>query len=99
MMRDLRAMFRTALEENAVTDPVNQGLHGWRCKYPEAYGPCQCVDDLIEDLVAVVITYQGDEVVMSYNEDGSPHVRALAGASAPPPSLTGSEESVVEKRE
>lgn len=23
--------------------PGPYGLHGWRCEYPDRYGPCDCV--------------------------------------------------------
>lgn len=45
-----REDIRRILDENAVTSLENQGLHSWRCQYPEQYGACHCVEGLIEDL-------------------------------------------------
>lgn len=28
-------------------------LHGWRCGYPERYGPCDCVATLADELAAL----------------------------------------------
>lgn len=32
-----------------VNEP-RQGIHGWRCAYPENYGPCDCLDQLVDDI-------------------------------------------------
>jgi hypothetical protein len=29
-------------------------LHAWRCRYPDIYGPCTCLDELTDDLVKAV---------------------------------------------
>ena len=38
------------LAENGATSP--DGIHSWRCAYFEWYGPCGCVDELLDDLAA-----------------------------------------------
>src|SRR5699024_12593684 len=40
-----------------LTDRPEQfgdGIHGWRCEYPDRYGRCDCLADLIGDLVRLV---------------------------------------------
>lgn len=44
---------RGVLIAHGVDSTENQGLHGWRCRYPENYGPCTCFDDLVADLEAL----------------------------------------------
>lgn len=34
----------------------NQGLHGWRCQYPDRYGPCTCYSDFLDALTTFVET-------------------------------------------
>ena len=45
---------RRVLEEYAVDVPANQGLHGWRCEYPDRYGPCDCFEELVKALTDAV---------------------------------------------
>lgn len=49
---ELRARVMTVLTENGMTEGGN--MHGWRCEYPDRYGPCDCCDLLADDLVAVL---------------------------------------------
>ena len=37
------------LRENDVGE-VGGYLHSWRCSYPEQYGPCACLAELVADL-------------------------------------------------
>jgi hypothetical protein len=46
----LRTVIRKVLREYGTDVPENQGLHGWRCTYPDRYGPCDHFDQLVEDL-------------------------------------------------
>jgi hypothetical protein len=48
-MSDLRETITRVLVENGVSG--NLDMHSWRCQYPERYGECDCVADLIDDLV------------------------------------------------
>lgn len=33
----------------------NESLHAnWRCGYPDTYGPCNCVDEFVADVVGVI---------------------------------------------
>lgn len=50
---ELRERLRVVLAENGV-DEAPATLHSWRCEYPERYGKCDCVAELVTDLVAVV---------------------------------------------
>lgn len=49
----LRERLRVVLAENGV-DEAPATLHSWRCEYPERYGKCDCIAELVTDLVAVV---------------------------------------------
>jgi len=50
----LRERLRAVLDDNCATSTANQGLHSWRCEYPDLReGPCRCVDLLLDDLVAL----------------------------------------------
>ena len=51
----LRERLLKALQDNAADVVENQGLHGWRCQYPEAYGACDCVERLLDDLVSASV--------------------------------------------
>lgn len=48
-MATARDNYRRILAENGVGDPGGD-LHSWRCRQ---YGPCDCLDSLLDDLVAV----------------------------------------------
>lgn len=48
---------RGVLVGAGLTDRPEQfgdGIHGWRCEYPDRYGRCDCLTDLIGDLVRLV---------------------------------------------
>lgn len=60
-MSDLRDKVREALAANGV-GPVGADLHSWRCGHPERYGDCTCVDELVDDVVAVVVQAARDAV-------------------------------------
>lgn len=37
-------------------------MHGWRCEYPDRYGPCTCADDLVKDLMeSLKLAAESDE--------------------------------------
>lgn len=50
---ELRERLRVVLAENGV-DEAPATLHSWRCEYPERYGKCDCIAELVTDLAAVV---------------------------------------------
>ena len=50
----LEERIRKVLIENAVDSTDNQGMHSWRCQYPDAYGPCDCFEELVTDLIGAV---------------------------------------------
>lgn len=52
----IRDELTRALAKNGINgDGKDQApFHSWRCEYPERYGPCQCLRELLEDLEAVV---------------------------------------------
>ena len=31
-------------------DEYDSNIHSWRCEYPERYGPCDCLGELVRDL-------------------------------------------------
>lgn len=53
----LRDAVRQVLIEHAVDAKENQGLHGWRCQYPDSYGPCTCFEELVSALTDVISTF------------------------------------------
>lgn len=40
--REVEALAKVLIEEGAG---VGSSIHGWRCEYPDRYGPCDCVDE------------------------------------------------------
>lgn len=46
-----RETLRRVLAENGIGE-AGDGLHSWRCSYPHIYGPCDCLDGLIGDILA-----------------------------------------------
>lgn len=56
------AHVRQTLIDHGVDSVENQGLHGWRCRYPDTYGggPCDCFDELVAALLAVPEAQEDD---------------------------------------
>lgn len=48
---NLRERIDKVLKAWAIEAVENQTLHGWRCRYPEAYGPCTHYEELLDELV------------------------------------------------
>lgn len=46
-----RADIERVLRENGVNE--QDGMHSWRCAYPETYGACSCFEELVNDLMKV----------------------------------------------
>lgn len=47
------AAVRSTLPEWGVgPDYSRDGIHGWRCEYPDRYGPCECFETLLSDIRA-----------------------------------------------
>jgi len=44
-----RDSLRTLLVENGLSQ--GDTLHGWRCDHPDRYGECECLEELIEELM------------------------------------------------
>ncbi|HKY57619.1 MAG TPA: HNH endonuclease signature motif containing protein [Aeromicrobium sp.] len=44
------------IRDELVANGLEQGssLHSWRCDYPDYYGKCDCLDELVADLVAAI---------------------------------------------
>jgi hypothetical protein len=47
-MRNRERLTRILLEQDAGQ---GQSIHGWRCNYPDRYGPCDCVEQLVTALL------------------------------------------------
>lgn len=45
----MSADVKSILRENGVGDP-GSALHSWRCSHPDRYGPCDCFQELADDL-------------------------------------------------
>ena len=50
MASDLETL-TTFFAEQGVSEPGNS-LHSWRCEYPDRYGECACVEEMITDLLS-----------------------------------------------
>ena len=51
-----RDRIRRALIEAGLSDRpdlYDSNIHSWRCEYPDRYGHCTCLDELVDDLVTV----------------------------------------------
>ena len=47
----LRALAVKLLPEYGVGPTFSRdGIHGWRCEYPDCYGPCECFDEVISNV-------------------------------------------------
>ncbi len=54
-MTAIEADLARALEANGITATAPDGMHSWRCEYPDRYGPCDCLAGLsMSDLAAVL---------------------------------------------
>lgn len=67
---------RDAIEKALAENGVDSGIHSWRCEYPDRYGPCTCLEELVDDLNAVAgdiaaAAWDTAVSVMRY-EDGTP---------------------------
>lgn len=45
---------KAVLEANGLSDNAANTLHSWRCEHPEIYGPCSCLQELVNDLAALL---------------------------------------------
>ena len=50
MASDLETL-TTFFAEQGVSEPGNS-LHSWRCEYPDRYGECACVEEMITGLLS-----------------------------------------------
>lgn len=50
---DLSDRIAEVLRANGITE-TGDDLHGWRCGYPDRYGPCDCFEGLLAGLEAVL---------------------------------------------
>lgn len=44
-----------ALMENGIGPLAPDGMHGWRCEWPNVYGPCECFAETVTDVVDAVM--------------------------------------------
>lgn len=57
----LRERFKVAMRENGLTEDGGSP-HSWRCSDKDRYpGPCGCLDELIDDLLAVLAVLEGEK--------------------------------------
>jgi hypothetical protein len=47
------------LGENGATG-IGEGIHSWRCEYPDRYGACDCADRLVNDLTDLIASVRRD---------------------------------------
>lgn len=50
----LRAVLKSA-GLSASPGEFDSDIHSWRCGYPDRYGACTCLDDLVGDLIAELV--------------------------------------------
>ena len=51
----VRDRIRQALVAAGLSDRpdlYDSNIHSWRCEYPDRYGHCTCLDELVDGLVA-----------------------------------------------
>jgi hypothetical protein len=46
-----------ALDDNGAGP--GSSIHSWRCKYPDMYGPCDCVKETARDLWQAIVEHLG----------------------------------------
>lgn len=77
----VEALAKVLIEEGAG---VGSSIHGWRCEYPDRYGPCACVDetaaailaspamrDLLAEAKADALREAADDMVWDFDGDVS----------------------------
>lgn len=47
-----REAVTTLLAEHGLEG--NYDIHSWRCQHPDRYGPCDCVSELVDNLMVLV---------------------------------------------
>jgi hypothetical protein len=40
------------LNQNGAS--AGEGIHSWRCEYPEMYGACECVEETARDIITAL---------------------------------------------
>lgn len=66
------------LRENGLTDKPGEfdsDIHSWRCSHPDIYGPCECFQELRDDISAAIRAYLLSEPVIQHasREVDTPH--------------------------
>jgi hypothetical protein len=59
-------------------EPGNS-IHGWRCEYPERYGPCDCVRTIAEEIVKTFKGTSSDRPSVSGIPEQTPSIYGEAG--------------------
>lgn len=84
-----------AVAEALRAEGADTNIHGWRCEYPDRYGPCDCVQETAEEVVSALDAYErehesaldapcphrGDAAVSCSEVNGTTVRRALGEAS------------------
>ena len=80
----LRAAEREALMQVLRENDVLSldGIHSWRCQYPDEYGPCQCADQVTDAILEA-----GFRLIPSEPDDEM--IEAFTNAVQPPDELLG----------
>ena len=52
-----------AVAEALRAEGADTNIHGWRCEYPDRYGPCDCVTEAAKAAVAALDAYTARETV------------------------------------
>ena len=56
------------LAENGISETAPDGLHSWRCEHPDRYGPCDCRDELVNDLLQWLAVHDGQIAESAWDE-------------------------------
>jgi hypothetical protein len=54
----IKAGAKALVAEGGAPD---NSIHGWRCKYPDRYGPCDCVEETVKVVLAAALPHIRDE--------------------------------------
>ena len=80
-----RAALDAYLRGQGITDEpekYDDGIHGWRCNYPDIYGRCDCFAESVDDLAAVVESIVAARVAAARANERAKWVAKLRVAEA-----------------
>lgn len=68
---------------------TDHGIHGWRCAYPDRYGPCDCVNEMADAILESVWLLAHDaEVAAKALRDAADRMPAFHDRDVPEWAIT-----------